>query len=526
VKKTDWSPLHGRNVVIWPDLDSPGAAYAADVRLLLNRCSITEIDPAACGLIDPGADCADWLDAHPGAKKADVEALPRVVIGGAPASAVAPDFDWMSRLELNTYSKPKSTSGNTYLILSNDDAWKDAIGWNERSLRVIARKDLPIGVKAGEELQERHASEIAVWFYDAWRMPNPKTSIILTEVGSAAQINTFDPVRDWLATLVWDKVPRVDSWLINAAGCDDDEAGYNVAVGSKFLIGAVARALRPGCKLDTLPVLCGDQNTLKSTTLKALCHDEAWFSDSFSAAEIGNKDATLKIHGPWIIEIPEIDAMGKREAAVVKAFVSSATDRFRHPFGRTTGDHPRRCAFSATVNPRSYLSDPTGNRRFWTVQFRRPNIDWVIANREQLWAEAVVRFKAGEAWWFSREMEVAAAKVAERHRIQDSWEVTIQSYLDGLPPGRAVCAADIQSDVLNLEPMHRNKNTDMRVAAILDGPRCRWVGVHEMRNGRQTTWYHPPIRAVDPVVEPVAPPPPKPEPVQTKIGADSGGFEW
>jgi predicted P-loop ATPase len=404
--------------------------------------------------------------------------------------------DWTDFLEMNAEGVPKSSDGNLYQIFLNDPAWKGALGWNQRSLEVVALRDTPIGLKAGGVLLDHHASQAAAWLYSQWGMPGPSRSAVLVEFCSAAREYTFDPVRDWLETLKWDGVKRTNRWLWEAGGCPVND--YTIAVAEKFLIGAAARALRYGCKLDTVPVFCGPQGALKSTMLKTLVPDPAWFDDSFSPSEIGDKDSLLQIHGPWIIEIQELDGLGKRETSQVKAFISRASDRFRQPYGRVTERHDRGCVFAGTVNPDAFLVDTTGNRRYWPVAFKRGNIKWLEDNRDQLWAEAVSQFRSGVQWWLTDDLERMASAEQEAHRQEDPWEERVRKWIDE-HPGKPVCQG-LLLQVLVSGADKEDPKQGSRVARILQIlQREGWTREENRRriDERNAFWIVPPTSAAN-----------------------------
>jgi predicted P-loop ATPase len=258
---------------------------------------------------------------------------------------------------------------------------------------------------------------------------------------AVAKENPFHPVREYLESLQWDGVQRIDSWLRDYLGVTDTQ--LHRAFSAKFLISAVARIFEPGCKVDTAPVLEGEQGLGKSQVCRALFGSE-WFMDRMP--EIATKDAQQALQGVWGIELAEMAAVRRSDANAVKAMLSTPVDRFRASYGRVTEDHPRQCVFIATVNPNGsgYLQDETGARRFWPVLCgatwppgRKADVRAVTAVRGQLWAEAVRRYRSGEKWYLETaalEAEQAAA-AAERYD-RDEWQDTIAETIAGEPFAR------------------------------------------------------------------------------------------
>ena len=244
-------------------------------------------------------------------------------------------------------------------------------------------------------------------------------------VGAMAREITVHPVRDHLGALAWDGVPRIETWACRYLGAED--TAFNRSVGALWLISAVARIFRPGVKADHMLVLEGPQGARKSTALKVLAGED-WFTDELP--DLGSKDAAMHMQGVWIIEIAELDAIGKAEVSRIKAFLTRTTDRFRPPYGRYTIEVPRQCVFAGTVNPDTYLRDETGNRRFWPVRCGTIDIDALARDRDQLWAEAVARFRAGAIWWLDTPELIEAASAEQEKRYQaDAWDELIERWL-------------------------------------------------------------------------------------------------
>ena len=138
----------------------------------------------------------------------------------------------------------------------------------------------------------------------------------------------------------------------------------------------------------------------------------------------------MQAAGVWIVELAELDSLRGAEVSRIKAFMSRSTDRFRPPYGKRVIEARRQCVFAGSVNHGAYLRDETGARRFWPVVCSKILIDDLAMDRDQLWAEAVTRFAAGEAWWLeSVEDENAQAEEAAARLVEDVWASGIADYV-------------------------------------------------------------------------------------------------
>ena len=252
---------------------------------------------------------------------------------------------------------------------------------------------------------------------------------ILDAVAACASDQAYHPVRDYLNALKWDGTPRLDTLFIDYLGAEDN--AYTRAVTRKAITAAVTRVMRPGCKYDTMLVLIGGQGRHKSTILAKL--GGAWFSDSLRT--FGDKDAMETIQGTWINEIAEMQALAKADVDAVKMFLTKTNDYYRAAYGRYTADRPRQCVFFGTTNSKDCLNDPTGGRRWWPVDIdrrgRTKNVFHDLdGERDQIWAEAMMRYRMGEALHLPPELEAVARSVQEDHRTRHPWEGLIADYLD------------------------------------------------------------------------------------------------
>lgn len=194
----------------------------------------------------------------------------------------------------------------------------------------------------------------------------------------------IDSALDYVNSLHWDGVPRLDTWLRSVYGCPDDE--YHRAVGSNWLKGLVKRIVEPGCKFDYVLVLEGPQGSKKSTSLSVL--GKGWYVETTMSTD--TKDFFMQFTGNLIIEFSEGETLNRTEVKRMKAIITTQTDKYRPAYGRNIMEFPRRCVFAMTTNDEEYLKDDTGNRRWLPVKLmnEEANIAWLEANRDQLYAEA------------------------------------------------------------------------------------------------------------------------------------------
>lgn len=247
---------------------------------------------------------------------------------------------------------------------------------------------------------------------------NDATDILI----SIARRNTKNPPKEYFERLVYDKKPRLDTWLAYYLGAEEQNAQYLQMVGSKWMIAAVKRIYEPGAKFDNVLILEGDQYIGKSRALERLAtiNDSRYFTDEGVDFRGNNKDSLLKLQGKLIFEMPELASFRKAETDEIKAFITRSVDEYRPPYARKSAPRPRMFVMAGSVNPiAGYLTDPTGNRRYWPVRCgRRIDLDALEADKEQLWAEAVYRYKQREQIWLEPK-EHDLAKLEQQERVID-----------------------------------------------------------------------------------------------------------
>ena len=260
---------------------------------------------------------------------------------------------------------------------------------------------------------------------------------VISAIQDVAQSQRVNPLTDYLNGLIWDGVPRTQHLLSNYFRCeveDDLHRELNAHIGQRFMIAAVARAMNPGCKVDTVLCIGGRQGLKKSSSLRELAVNPDWFSDGLPDLSGNIKEVAEHLAGNWIIEIGEMEALRGASMGKVKRFLTSQTDKFRPAYGRVTETFPRSNVFAATFDGYEPLRDPSGNRRYWVVYANFIDRDAITRDRDQLWAEAVYHFKQGWRWWFDDVQDAKymakIANVTDKHRSVSIDEAKFRAWLE------------------------------------------------------------------------------------------------
>lgn len=328
-------------------------------------------------------------------------------------------------LKYTDKGKPRSDLFNIAAILEQDDRWAGVLGWNDMAKQVVKLAAPPYTGAATGPWSDVDEIRSAIWLTDAYDLA-PAVPDVRRAVLSAAQRNVFHPVRDYLSRLSWDGTPRVLDWAVRYLGASDagDVGLYNLKAASKWLISAVARVMRPGCKADNVLILEGPQGRLKSSALAALAGD--WFMDT--PFNLHDKDRFVHIQGKWIIELAELDGFSRAESSAAKAFFSSPRDRYTPKYIAHAIDVERQCVFAGTVNLGTYLHDKTGNRRYWPVRVGKIDLEGLRNDRDQLWAEATKLHADGVRWWVEPDEAPLFAAEQDARETPDALEEVLRSF--------------------------------------------------------------------------------------------------
>jgi predicted P-loop ATPase len=377
--------------------------------------------------------------------------------------------DWEQRLAYSDKGVLLPVLDNVVSILRNDTRWAGVIGFDEMGGRVMKLKPPPFERGERGEWLDIDDARLEHWLAVTYQLRRLSSDALSKAVLLVADDCRYHEVRDYLQELKWDGEPRIGRWLFAYLGAEPTP--YAEAVGAKWLVGAVARAMRPGCKMDNVLILEGLQGVGKSTALKLLF--QPWFTDA--AFEIGSTDGYQIMRGMWGVELAELDSFGRAEASRSKAFFTRSEDKYRNPYGRKPVTIQRTCVFAGSVNHSTYFSDDTGNRRYWPVKVAAGKgvmqLDDLAKDRDQLWAEALHQFNAGFEFWVRASEQALYEGEQEARAFGDAYEARIKRWLanpnetDG--PINVVRLDQIMHRALGMEPAKMTPAEQRRVGRIM-----------------------------------------------------------
>lgn len=336
-------------------------------------------------------------------------------------------------------------------------------------------------------------------------------------VSDTAYDNGFHPVRDYLRGLSWDNEPRINTWLHVYGGAvdadvkseSDDSLTYLEAISSIVLIAAVRRVMHPGCKYDEMLVLESQQGFSKSSALRALCPRDEWFSDDLPL-NVDAKEIIERTLGKWIIEASDLVGGRKAERDHLKSMLSRQIDGpARMAYAHQPVERPRQFIIIGSTNDKQYLADATGSRRFWPVKVGRFDVEGITRDRDQLWAEAVVREARGESIRLPEVLWSQAGEHQERRREVDAWEDILHEVAVNLEPksgGQIRVATSILWEKLGIEVARRDRTGAKRISEIMqrmgfEATRVREDGKVQVGYERKTPLEQHSRRALDEGVE-------------------------
>lgn len=339
------------------------------------------------------------------------------------------DVNWMLQLTRSTNTGAISkTIKNILIILENDPLLRNKIAFDEFANRGLVLGALPWDKREGKRDWADHDDKGLRNHLESVYGIHAPTKID-DALGLCAHNHTINEVQNYLNSLSWDGVQRLDTLLIDYLGAADNICTREAT--KKALVAAVARAMTPGVKFDYVLILAGPQGVGKSTLLSLLGRD--WYSDNLTSFD--GKEAAELIQGVWINELGELSSLNRSETNIAKQFLSRTEDIYREPFGKRTNKYPRRCVFFGTTNEDEFLKDNTGNRRFWpvTVYEQTPTKDVFTQLRyevDQIWAEAFIKWQLGEPLHLSKEVEALMYERQELYKESNVKEGLIREFVE------------------------------------------------------------------------------------------------
>jgi putative DNA primase/helicase len=457
------------------------AELFAEARTLTRDYQPTQVSRLLQRTIKAGLDKIDEQQIFDTIRKGTGISAPefkKIIRGVRREVAPAGTPSWTGRLALNFFDEPLNTASNVLIALRCDDGWRDVLGFDEFSQRPMIMRRPPWvdpdddQVAYPRPLADVDEARTLIWVQE--RGIHARADAVRHALAVAVDDNRYHPVRDYLELLKWDGQPRLNNWLTYYLGVEPIP-NYTDAIGVCWMISAVARIFEPGCIAKYCLILEGDQDLKKSTALRIL--GDPWFTDHIS--ELGTKDSVMEAGNAWIVELAELDSARKAHNSAIKAFISRQVDKFRPPFGHHVIEQPRQCVLAGTINPvEGIFTDATGAVRFWPVACTSIDADALRHDRDQLWAEAVHRYRLGEKWHLDNEDQLAAAQEQQELRYAaDSWEANIEKWI-----------------VLNASWLTRFTVTDIlksvfeKEAKDHDRASQTRVGIAMKRIGKRTGW--------------------------------------
>jgi Virulence-associated protein E len=383
----------------------PGQDHAAKLAKRLSK-----VAAHVRTVIFPEKDLTEWVEA--GHTREELDALMEQAPVLEPKTQ--PEIDEKEKYMVGK-SALASNVGNVLLALAQEAEIMNAFAYDEMLrtevlLRPLFSDDPKFTPRPVTEADVCQVQSWLQWFGLRWLGKD----ITHDAINKHARDHAFHPVRQYLEGLKWDGKGRVGSWLSTYLGAEQNE--YTKQIGTMFLVSMVARIFKPGCKVDYMLVLEGDQGLLKSTACRILAG--RYFTDQLP--DIRSKEAFQHLRGKWLVEVAALRAYSRAAIDHFKEFLVRDTERYRPPWGRKEVHEPRQCAFIGTTNKALYLRDETGNRRFWPAKCGKIDIEALRRDRDRLFAEAVALYRGGVHWWPDPEFEQQHIRAEQRRRASRS----------------------------------------------------------------------------------------------------------
>ena len=342
---------------------------------------------------------------------------------------------------------------NCLTVFQHDPLLSGAIAYNLLTDRTDIVKPIGYDRSPSASMTDTDMKYIRLYLEENYDLTSEKKIIDAADL--AAHQNSYHPVRDYLNSLSWDGTERIRYCLHRFLGAEADE--YTFQALRLFLLGAIHRAFRPGCKFEVMLCLVGGQGAGKSTFFRLLAGKDEWFSDDLR--KLDDENVYRKLQGHWIIEMSEMIATANAKSIEeIKSFLSRQKEVYKIPYETHPADRLRQCVFGGTSNAMDFLPlDRSGNRRFLPVQVCPKQAEVHILENEaasraylqQVWAEAMTIYRAG-GWklTFSPEMVRYLKEHQKDFMPEDTKAGMIQAFLDSYV-GDTVCSKQLYKEALN-----------------------------------------------------------------------------
>ncbi len=433
---------------------------------------------------------SDWNDLHVAEGLEAVKTQLRKLFEKPTEASQTEPEDWS---QLLTYTKRGTdliaNLHNISTVLLHHPEWRGLLRWEEFSGRIVKTRKLPYG-NSDEEFGDYDVAAIGAWFgkpdtYGISVRPNQVMDAALL----AAKEDSYHRVREYLESLKWDGEPRLPSFFLDYFGAKQwkgsfgaerwtepvgEDVPYEWAAAVNFLVSAVSRVMNPGSKVDFMTILEGGQGKGKTEAVRILFGPENYASAMESPT---NKDFFQALPGRWGVEIEEMSSFSKAEDHRIKQVITMREDVYRASYAHYAKAYPRQCVFVGTNNETQYLRDATGARRFIPIRCTKSDWKGLRENRDQLWAEAVYRFKRGDPWWvFPPDTE----KEQSARFDEDPWEQPISKWLEG--KGDEADPGELLKEAVGVPLKEQHQGVSMRVKKVMT--RLGWEKKQRRRHSK------------------------------------------
>lgn len=371
----------------------------------------------------------DWNDVHikRGIEVVQSQLMAHLVPKPANDNDAPIDIDFYTPFPVvNAKGKPKSTIQNLQEAL-------DRLGVTVR-YNVIKKDDEILIPGESFTIDNRANASLAriISRCNEFDMPTGNIGEFITYI---ADQNAYNPVATWINSTPWDGVSRLEAFYNTITPKTQkqlpDGTPFHHALIRRWMISAVAAAYEPnGVAAGGVLVLQGEQNLGKTKWFKSLAPEHLDVLQDGLQLKPDDRDSVKQAVSYWLVELGELDATFKKsDIAALKAFLTRKNDVMRRAYARLESDYARRTIFFGSVNPREFLHDPTGNRRYWTIECaaidHSHNMDM-----QQVWAEVFSLYDAGESWYLSNDEMAALNNSNEDFQVIDPIQERLMSKLE------------------------------------------------------------------------------------------------